>query len=203
MVFTPNMQARGFVALRMVVRLARWLVDTAPLNRWHMLVNGSHTRPTPFPKWFSAPHKLSYFFIQLAPFNMRGPCGHGAHLYFMFSHIEPCWLHLVAGVPGRVIEGGPHLHGFHTCRVCFRRRVVEWLFFARLTWNFFNLTHQRGWHLKRSLLVDFGEMLWILSGFCSTHTLSHGKDNGQWTRRLGRAPEGCNSAQTTGQCVVL
>ena len=73
MVFTPNMRAAGFAALWMVVRLARWLVDTAPLNRWHMLVNGSHTRPTPFPKWFSAPHKLSYFFIQLAPFNMKGP----------------------------------------------------------------------------------------------------------------------------------
>ena len=70
MVFTPNMRAAGFVALWMVVRLARWLVDTAPLNRWHMLVlvlvlvlvdtaplnrwhmlvNGWHTGPTPFPK---------------------------------------------------------------------------------------------------------------------------------------------------------
>ena len=192
MVSTPNMRAAGFAALWMVVRLARWLVDTAPLNRWHMLVNGWHTGPTPFPKWFSAPHKLSYFFM----YSWSTIHGRGAPLSCFPTPTE---LHLVVTVPGRVVGGVDHTSAsFPHLQAVFQREAawITFLWHGKLVTPH---THQRReadvWKEFWWNAVDFQ---WIL-----LDTLSHGKDNGQWTRRLDRAPDECNSDETTEHSVAL
>ena len=165
MVFTPNMRAAGFAALWMVVRLARWLVDTAPLNRWHMLVNGWHTGPTPFPKWFSSPPP-SYFFIHRAS-------------SLMFSHTRPSckesyWTSTTSALfpPMKVVltcVGYKYLNDFP---------FQSWTFLDRPE------------RLKKSLVV-FGETLWIFSGFLSAHshmgkTMDNGLDEYKGTRQEAR-----------------
>ena len=148
-----------------------------------MLVNGWHTGPTPFPKWFSAPHKLSYFFM----YSWSTIHGRGAPLYIMFSHTY----RITLGCNG----------SWESCRRCWPHICIVSTLAGCVTWITFLWhgklvtphTHQRReadvWKEFWWNAVDFQ---WIL-----LDTLSHGKDNGQWTRRLDRVPDECNSDETT------